>query len=266
MTGMTPEFFMTLLLAFVQSATEFLPVSSSAHLILCQSFNLTNQGMFSDVALHAGTLFAVLIYFRKDIISMIYNFLSGGDSRLLRNLIVATIPALIGAVIGIEVIARLRSPIIIAGTSIIFGTLLWISDKVSFVGTDADLRSMTVGDALCIGLAQVLSLVPGVSRSGITITCCRALGFSRRESTRFAMLLSVPTISAAAAYMMWIVARNDLWIQVFTKELIYGTVLAAVFGLLVISFLMRWIRRASFAVFAVYRIALGCFILYYFLF
>ena len=264
---LTPDFFMTLLLAFIQSATEFLPVSSSAHLVLCQSLGLVDRGIFSDVALHAGTLLAVIIYFRKDLIQMIKSLLTGGEeSILVRNLIIATIPAMIGGIVGVEVISRLRSPVIIAGTSIIFGALLWVTDKISFVGTNSDLRTMTIWDALCIGLAQILSLVPGVSRSGISITCCRALGFSRRESTRFAMLLSVPTISAAAIYLFYLVAVGDMWDRILTTDIILGSVLATVLGLVVINFLMSWVKRASFAIFAIYRIALGLFIIYYFLF
>ena len=263
----SPDFLSSTLLAFVQSATEFLPVSSSAHLILCQSFNWTNQGIFSDVALHAGTLLAVILYFHKEMASIIRNFFSkNGDNRLLRNLIIATLPALLGGMLGFEVISRLRSPIIIAGASIIFGGLLWITDKISFTGMNSSLSTMTWMDALCIGLGQILALIPGDSRSGITITCCRALGFSRRDSTRFAMLLSVPTISAAAVYVLYVVHYNGAWDRFLTSSLIYGTLLSALFGLIVIRFLMNWIREESFAVFAVYRIFLGLFVLYYFLF
>ena len=247
--------------------TEFLPVSSSAHLVLSQSFGWTDQGMFSDVALHAGTLLAVIVYFSKEVNGLIKTALGQGDAhekRLFRNLLVATIPAIIGGVIGIEIITRLRSPLIIAGTSIVFGALLWISDKMTYIATD--LRVMTFWDALCIGLGQLLSLVPGVSRSGITITCCRALGFSRSDSTRFAMLLSIPTISATVLYVLWQTAIQNLWKEVFTLELLLGTLLSALFGLIVIRFLMSWVKRASFAIFAVYRIALGLFIIYYFLF
>ena len=264
---MAPDFYTTLLLAFVQSATEFLPVSSSAHLILCQSMGLADRGIFSDVALHAGTLLAVVVYFWKDLWRMLINLTKGGDdTRLVRNLIVATIPALIAGVIGVEVIARLRSPIIIAGTSIVFGSLLWISDKISFTGTNSDLRTMTIWDALCIGLAQMLALIPGVSRSGISITCCRALGFSRSESTRFAMLLSVPTISAAAVYLLWLAYRENAWDRLLTQDILLGTLLAAIMGFVVIKFLMNWVKHASFAVFALYRILLGLFVIYYFLF
>lgn len=261
------NFFKTLLLAFLQSMTEFLPVSSSAHLVLSQSFGWTDQGMFSDIALHAGTLLAVLLYFSKDVHGLIKTFLGSGDAyekRLFGNLLMATIPAIIGGYIGIEVISRLRSPIIIAGTSIIFGILLWISDKMTYTSTD--LKTMTKWDALCIGLAQLLSLVPGVSRSGITITCCRALGFSRSDSTRFAMLLSIPTISASALYVLWQTAVHNIWREVFTMELLLGTLLSSIFGLIIIRFLMNWVKKSSFAVFAVYRVALGLFIIYYFLF
>ena len=261
------NFFKTLLLAVLQSMTEFLPISSSAHLVLSQSFGWTEQGIFSDVALHAGTLLAVMLYFSKDIGSLIRAFFGRGnvyEKRLFRNLLFATIPAIIGGFIGIEIIARLRSPLIIAGTSIIFGSLLWAADKLTYASTD--LRAMTIWDALCIGLAQLLSLVPGVSRSGITITCCRALGFSRPESTRFAMLLSIPTILATVFYVVWQTAIRNLWREVFTLDLLLGTLFAAILGLMVIRFLMRWVKSASFAVFAAYRIALGLFLVYYFLF
>ena len=264
---MTPDFFMTLLLAFIQSATEFLPVSSSAHLVLCQSFGLVDRGVFSDVALHAGTLIAVIIYFRKDLMRMLKSLYTCDENIILvRNLIIATVPAMIGGIVGVEVISRLRSPVIIAGTSIVFGALLWVTDKISFAGTNSDLRTMTIWDALCIGLAQVLSLVPGVSRSGISITCCRALGFSRRESTRFSMLLSVPTISAAAVYLFYLVAKENMWNRILTSDIILGSILSAVLGLAVITFLMNWVKRASFAVFAIYRILLGLFVVYYFFF
>ena len=260
---MSPQLVMTLLLAFVQSATEFLPVSSSAHLIMVQSLGLTERGIFSDIALHAGTLVAVLVYFREDVWRLIQGLFAPGDNRsLLRNIIVATIPVLIGGVIGTEMIARLRAPIIIAGTSILFGFLLWVADKATLV--ESDLRTMTVWDALCIGFAQLLALVPGVSRSGITITCCRALGFTRRDSIRFAMLLSIPTIGAAAAYVLFQTARYHIWGDVFTEEFWLGTLLSAILGLFFIRFLMNWVRRSSFAVFAVYRILFGLFILYYF--
>lgn len=261
---MDPHFVMALLLAFIQSATEFLPVSSSAHLILSESFGFTNQGLFSDIALHAGTLVAILVYFHKDITQMFLGMLHEGlERRMVRNLIFATLPALIGGVIGIEVITRLRSPVIIAGTSILFGFLLWVADRATLI--ESDLRSMTIWDALCIGLAQLLALVPGVSRSGITITCCRALGFTRRDSTRFAMLLSVPVILAAAGYVIMETAYQGIWREVFTIDLVLGTLLSAMLGLLVIRFLMRWVQTSSFAIFALYRIALGFFILYYFL-
>jgi len=263
---MIPHFATTLLLAFIQSATEFLPVSSSAHLILSQSLGFTDQGIFTDIALHAGTLIAIIIYFWQDILRMCSGFFEkeGYNRRLLFNVLVATIPVVVGGILGLEVITRLRAPVIIAGTSIIFGALLWVADRMTLVETD--LRAMTAWDALCIGLAQLLALVPGVSRSGIVITCCRALGYTRRESTKFAMLLAVPTISAAAVYVVFQTARYRIWDQVFTLEMLLGTLLSALFGWIVIRFLMHWVRRASFAIFSIYRIALGLFVIWYFFF
>jgi undecaprenyl-diphosphatase len=263
---MIPQLATTILLAFIQSATEFLPVSSSAHLVLSQSLGFTDQGIFTDITLHAGTLIAIVFYFWDDIVRMYDGIFEKGtyNRRLLRNVIVATIPVIVGGVMGLEIISRLRAPIIIAGTSIIFGALLWVSDRMTLVETD--LREMTAWDALCIGLAQLLALVPGVSRSGIVITCCRALGYTRRDSTKFAMLLAVPTISAAAAYVIFQTAMYNIWNRVFTWEMFLGTALSAIFGWAVIRFLMGWVRRASFAVFSIYRIALGLFIIWYFFF
>ena len=258
------SFLTTVFLAFIQSATEFLPVSSSGHLVLSEKFGLSNQSLSTDVALHVGTLLAVLIYFSKDIWRMtIHLFHKGPDQTLARNLIIATIPILAVGALWAEIIARFRSPFIIAGTSIFYGLLLWIVDAT--VRPKTDLRTMTWKEALCIGCAQILALVPGTSRSGITMTCCRALGFNRTDSARFSMLLSIPTIMAAAGYILWQAAQNHTLSQFAHPSMLTGIALSAVFGLLVIYFLLEWLKRASFAVFAVYRVALGLIVLYYFL-
>lgn len=262
---MSSVFLISALLAFIQSATEFLPVSSSAHLLLVSTFGFSQHGIFSDVALHFGTLLAVLLYFEEDLRKMIFNLdKDGAERRLFKHLCIATIPIVIVVpLVGMDMISRLRLPVIVAGASIIFGLLLWLADR--FPSANSDLRSMTVADALCIGLAQILSLVPGVSRSGITITCCRALGFTRRESARFAMLLSIPTIGGAVVYTFYYAWKNNELNRILTPDVALGTALSAIMGLLVIRFLMRWVRRSSFAIFAVYRVILGLFVLDYFL-
>ncbi len=254
----------TAFLAFIQSATEFLPVSSSGHLVLSERFGISSQSLSMDVALHVGTLFAVLIYFSQDILRMIRNlFYKGDDQKLTINLIIATIPILLAGAFWAEIITRLRSPFIIAGTSIFYGVLLWIVDAT--FRPKSDLRSMSWKEALCIGCAQILALVPGTSRSGITMTCCRALGFNRTDSARFSMLLSIPTISAAAGYILWVSFENHSISQFLAPSMLIGISLSAIFGLLVIYFLMEWLKRASFAIFAVYRVILGLIVLYYFL-
>lgn len=257
-------FLKTAFLAFVQSATEFLPVSSSGHLVLSEKFGLSSQSLSMDVALHVGTLLAVLIYFAKDIKQIITDLLLKETNQPLgRNLIIATIPILAVGALWADIIVRFRSPFIIAGTSIFYGLLLWIVDAT--VRPKTDLHAMTWKEALCVGCAQVLALVPGTSRSGITMTCCRALGLNRTDSARFSMLLSIPTILAAAGYILWQAARNHTLSQFTHPSMLTGIALSAVLGLLVIYFLLEWLKRASFAVFTVYRVALGLIVLYYFL-
>ncbi len=248
--------FSLVLLALTQSLTEFLPISSSGHLILLEKFGLSDQTLVMDVGLHVGTLLAVIAYFWRDIQNMLAGLFGKKSSRLLWQVVVATLPVLFfGAFLSRYIETVFRSAGVVAVTSIFFGLLLWGIDKRS--GRDRGLEKMSYADAFLIGLAQVLALVPGTSRSGITITCARALGLKRSDSTRFSMLLSIPTISLAA---LWVFARalyrgreHDL----LQWELLWGIGLAAVFGFLVIWLLMRWVQKASFAVFGIYRVVLG---------
>ncbi len=256
----------TLLLAFIQSATEFLPISSSGHLILAEKFGFSDQTLAMDVALHVGTLLAVLSYFWKDIYSLAVGFWRQGfEQRFGMYLIVATIPACIaGYFLNDLVETTLRNPIIIAYTSIFYGVLLWAVDR--YAPRQKTLHQMKLRDAFLIGLAQALALIPGTSRSGITMTCARALGITRVESARFSMLLSIPTIFLGAAYVFWVGYHDHTLTIPEAREQIYiGILFSAVFGLLAVWFLMKWLKTASFAVFALYRILLGCFLLVYFL-
>lgn len=253
------------LLSVIQSMTEFLPVSSSGHLILADSFGFSNQTLATDVALHAGTLIGVMAYFYKDILRLLTGIWKKGPTRtLFIHLCVATIPVVIAGFFGRTIIeTTLRSPFVVAFTAIFFGILLWAVDK--YAPKNKTLSGLTTKGAFYIGLAQVLALIPGTSRSGITITCARALHINRTEAARFSMLLSIPTIGLGALYIIGQSILNHTATQLLNLNLLVGVILSAVFGLFAVWFLMRWVKTASFAIFAVYRVALGLFLIYYFL-
>ncbi len=261
----------TIVLALVQSATEFLPVSSSAHLILApRLFGWPDQGMAADIALHVGTLFSVALYFRRDVAAAVLGGLdllkrafSTPRARLALNLGVACVPVfLIGFFCNDYIEENFRSPRVIAVTAIVFGVLLYLADKTG--KTEGNVADMTVKQALLIGAAQVLALIPGVSRSGVTMTAARALGIGRAESARFSMLLSVPTIGAAGALgvLKLLTAAESQTLSV--PEIGTGVLLSFAGGVLAIGFLMKWLKNSSFAVFAAYRIALGIYLFYIF--
>ncbi|MGN1063592.1 MAG: undecaprenyl-diphosphate phosphatase [Alphaproteobacteria bacterium] len=253
------------LLALIQSMTEFLPVSSSAHLILAERFGFSNQTLATDVALHAGTLVAVMAYFWKDVWHLLTRIWYAGTSRdLCVRLSVATLPVVIAGLFFHTIIeTTLRNPLIIAFTAIFFGILLWAVDR--WMPHQKNLSDLTIRGAFLIGLAQMLALIPGTSRSGITITCARLLGLNRTEAARFSMLLSIPTIGLGAVYVLGQSYINHTLHTLLTGELAIGFMLAVVFGLLAVWFLMKWVKKASFAIFAVYRVVLGLFLLFYFI-
>ncbi len=259
-----------IVLALVQGITEFLPISSSAHLILVpQLMAWQDQGLAIDVAMHIGTLLAVMAFFHAEVRRLIMgglNLLAGrpdGDTRLLLQLALATVPVVVlGFLIKDMVAHGFRSPLLIAATTIGFGILLWRADRR---GDNAEraLGGMTYKDALVIGLFQALALVPGVSRSGITMTAGLFLAFSRTEAARFSLLLSIPTTAAAGALGGWeLVKSGDAALQ---ADAVYAAVLAFAAALLAIWAMMAWLKKASFTPFVVYRLVLGAFLLYWFL-
>ena len=254
----------TVILALVQSATEFLPVSSSAHLILVpRLMNWADQGLATDVALHVGTLFAVMLYFRKDVFAMLRGAadilkrsFSTFEARLVFNLCVATVPALLFGFFFHDYIEQaLRSEKVIASTAIVFGIILYVADKKG--KTAGSVETMGIKEAFVIGLAQMLALIPGVSRSGITMTAARALGIGREEAARFSMLLAVPTIGAAGAWAALKIITAPVAQQIDASLIVTGMAVSFVGGALAISFLMNWLKKSSFAIFAAYRILLG---------
>jgi undecaprenyl-diphosphatase len=250
------------ILALVQGITEFLPISSSAHLILVPAVtDWPDQGPVIDVAVHVGTLFAVLLYFRRDVIAMAQGLadLARGrrndGTRLMICVVAATLPIVFAGyfVMKVGLIEELRSVRLIAWTTLGFGIVLHLADRYG-----PRLRPMgAVGlrDAMIIGLAQTLSLLPGTSRSGITMSAARAIGFERADAARFSMLLSIPTILAAG-----LLAGLDLaeaGDATLGMDAFIAAGLAFLAALAAISLLMRWLAHAGFGPFVLYRILLG---------
>lgn len=250
-----------LVLAIVQGITEFLPISSSGHLILVpQIFCWPDQGLTLDVAAHVGTLLAVLVYFWRDVGSMAGGMIKlvqgkrDPRTRLVWLLLVASIPALIiGFVLDTWVGDAMRDYRIIAGTLIFFGILLYVADRFGL--TVRRMEHLTAGSALAIGFFQCLAFIPGTSRSGITMTMARFMGYERQDAARFSFLLSIPTISAAGLYKGLRLVQEGSAAELERAAMMTG--FSAIAGFFAIVFMMYWLRRASFAPFVVYRIALG---------
>ena len=249
-------------LALVQGITEFLPISSSAHLILVPAVTgWSDQGAVLDIATHVGTLGAVVIYFRRDVWTMLLGcgqLVRGrrdGDARLALNVAVATIPALAAglALVKLDLYPLLRSIEVIAWATLGFGLLLYAADR--FAGTTRRLEEFGLAAAVFVGLMQALALIPGTSRAGITITAARLLGTNRSDAARFSMLLSIPTILAAGGYGSYeLLAAGELTIGLdaaLAALLSFVAALAAIWGL------MRWVRQSSYTPFVVYRVLLA---------
>ena len=249
-----------IVLSLIQGLTEFLPVSSSAHLILgSKVFSWPDQGLVFDVATHLGTLLAVLVYFRKDLWNMLTPwFAKGGEHEASRKLglilVVASIPAIIaGGLLHGWVEGVLRDVRIIAVSTIGFGLLLWWAD--ARFARNKEMPEMTMKTGLMIGLAQMLALVPGTSRSGITMTMGRMLGFSIDTAARFSFLLSIPVIAAAGAYgvLRMLMNKADIdWLQ-FSL----AVSLSALAGWLCIAAFLALLQRVGLLPFVIYRLALG---------
>jgi len=257
--------FQAVILGLVQGLAEFLPISSSAHLVLAPwVFGWSDPGLSFDVALHVGTLVAVLWYFRAEWVQLTQSAIAllrtrkadTEDKRRFLYLVVATIPAAIGGIL-LEDYAEttFRSPALMAVTLMVMGVVLWAVDR--YAVKDRALSSLGLRDAVVIGLAQVLALVPGVSRSGSTMTAGRALGFDRQSAAVFSFLMSMPVTAAAAVLKVPDLLRTEG----ITATLVAGVISAGLSSWLAIAVLLRYVSRHSFGVFAVYRLALGVVIL-----
>ena len=265
-----------LLLALVQGITEFLPVSSSGHLVMIweglgtvgvavPEQTLADQ-LILDVAVHVGTLGAVCIYFRQDLLYMalgLVHALKGridGGARLAFYIFLSTIPlGLVGLFFKEAIVLNLHDIEVVAWATIGFGIVLFIADRAGM--TLHRIEHMTGVNAVLIGLSQVLALIPGTSRSGITMSMARILGFERQEAARFSMLMSIPAIAAAGALVGMDLARaGDIVVGV---DAFVAALLAFFFALAAIAFLMAWLRRSSFTPFVIYRLLLGAALLYW---
>lgn len=259
--------FQVLTLALIQGLTEFLPVSSSAHLLLPhQLLGWPVQGLGFDAAVHLGSLLAVLAYFRSELRQLSLAFFHIGEAgadrverlaqrRLAWRLIAATMPVVVaGWLLRDAVAAERDNALLIAATTIVFGLLLWWSDRR---GRDNALKLSELGwgAALFIGFAQTLALAPGVSRAGICLTAALIVGARRREAARFAFLLSIPVILAAATLELAQMRHSPPALPV--SQMALGVAASAAASLLCISAFMRLIERVGLTPFVVYRLALG---------
>ncbi|WP_024954103.1 undecaprenyl-diphosphate phosphatase [Sulfurospirillum arcachonense] len=252
-------------LSLVQGFTEFLPISSSAHLILVPKFlGWSDQGLAFDVALHVGTLIAVLYYFKSDIFCILKDFLESfkkrekvGESTLGWAVIVGTIPVGLAGISFNDFISNnLRSPEVIAATTLIFGLALFFSDRN--VGKKSEIN-ITIKVAILIGIAQAIALIPGTSRSGITMTAALFLGFSRVASARFSFLLSIPVIILAGGLKTLELIESKA--VVVWSELFFGIGLSALSAYACIYFFLKLISKTSMLPFVIYRFILGIFLL-----
>lgn len=251
------------LLGIVQGLTEFLPVSSSGHLILARAFFGWDAGRFGlafDVACHVGTLLAVVAYFHRDIRLMIASALGaigmreGGPERLVRLIAVGTVPVVIVALLFGDRLEGLRDPAVVAVTLAVGGLGLLVAEWLGKHHRHED--SVTYWEALIIGMAQASALVPGVSRSGATLTVALLLGFTRPGAARFVFLLSLPAILAAAAKETLDVMEAGA-AELPALMFVVGLVVSAVVGYLTIKFFLRYLTNHSLTAFAVYRFALA---------
>ena len=251
---MISDFFEIFILSIIQGVSEFIPVSSAAHLILASSiYEFRNQSLLIDISLHLGSLMAILFYFKDDI----FNFKK--NKNLFYKIIIGTLPLIIFGyfLYSTNIIYQLRDIKVIAWATLFFGILIYIADKNKFlkkIDTDFTIRSV-----LIIGFFQVIALIPGVSRAGITITAGRILGFDRTDSTKISFYLSIPALAGASALGIKDLFKENIE---FNFLVIVGVFLSFVFSLITIKFFLKFIKKFSLNVFVVYRIFLSTILFY----
>ncbi|MEO1204099.1 MAG: undecaprenyl-diphosphate phosphatase [Pseudomonadota bacterium] len=256
-----------IVLAIVQGLTEFLPISSSGHLVLVPTFfGWSDQGLSFDVAVHFGSLLAVCAFFRRDLKGLLRGSfelagfsMQSHESKLALGLALGTIPAAVaGLTLAAWIETNLRDPKVIVFTLAGYGALMFLADR--FAPSRRSIADVRLADAFLVGCAQALALVPGTSRSGVTITAGRLLGFARQDAARFSFLLSVPVILLASVYKGLELALGDT--PVAWAELGVAVLVSAIVAYLSIEFFMRFVSRIGLLPFAIYRLALAGVIVY----
>ncbi len=254
----------TIVLAIVQGITEFLPISSSAHLILISElWGWSDQGIAFDVALHLGTLVAVLYYFRSEISDMMRAEHFSNMNSLVHSqfgiIALSTLPiVIVGGLFNDFISQNLRSSSVIASASIFFGIILYLGDLKQQQREKVVKLSLRLG--LIIGLFQILALIPGTSRSGITIAMGLFLGLSRVEASRFSFLLAIPVIMAASVLQSYELFTDNL-ISINYVSFVFGMAISAVIAFLTIHWFLEFVRRIGMLPFAIYRVLLGLIII-----
>ena len=243
------------ILSFVQGITEFLPVSSSSHLIIISKYlNFNNQSLSIDVSLHIGSFLAVIVYFRNDIFNFVKN------KKLFLKIIISSLPVMtVGYIlIKLNLMEHIRNIKTIGWTTILFAILLYLSDKK--IGSKNISNNFNYKSAVFIGLFQMLSLVPGVSRSGITITAGRFLNFKRFDSAKISFLLSIPTLAAVSFYGISNLIKSEN--TEFSLINLLSIFLSFLFSLITIKYFLKYIKNFNLSLFVVYRIILGACLLF----
>ena len=248
--------FEILLLSLIQGITEFLPISSSSHLIIFSNLlNFESQSLSIDVSLHIGSFLAVIVFFHRDIIDFTRN------KDLLFKILISSIPVMIIGyfLIQTNLIEKLRDIKIIGWMTLIFGILLFISDKFKL---EKNLNSnFTFKNAIIIGFFQILSLIPGVSRSGITITAARILNFKRFDAAKISFLLSIPTLGAVSIFgLKNLINSQDISFSILNLTSIF---LSFLFSLITIKFFLKYVKTFSLNLFVIYRIFVGVLLLFF---
>lgn len=264
------DFISIIILGFIQGIAEFLPISSSAHLIIFRDLFGIGKGMDAhlaltfDLALHFGTLLAIGIYFFKDFINMISKGITKGvkddEGKIFWYLIVATIPAAITGVLFEDVIENTirNNYVIIALALAIMGIIIYLADKYS--KSDKSIKKMTVKDAIIIGCSQVLALIPGFSRSGTTIAAGRTLGINREDAAKFSFYLSAPVVCGALVLQLF---KKATWTVIGANLLAFvlGVLISFGVGLLCIKYLLKYLHKHDFKIFMIYRLILAIIVL-----
>ncbi len=246
---MFQDFIEILILSAIQGISEFLPISSSAHLILVSSlYDLKASSLLIDISLHLGSLLAIIFFFRKELFDLKYN------QKLLKLIIIGSVPLILFGYIlySTELIYQLRNIRVIAWTTLFFGIVLYFADQRKIdqnISTNLNLRSIIV-----IGLFQILALIPGVSRAGITMTAARFLNFNRVDSGKISFLLSIPALSGASFLGLLDISNETIEINIL---IIIATILSFLFSYSTVKFFLKYLNKFSLKIFVVYRILIG---------